>query len=88
VVDDNLCICDSMIFQDAPNFSVGEIENCIGVNRDICFPWARQCSSVDISGTHRSFKAGSSMSFVHLVIVSFVIGWTMPLQTSSMLMLC
>jgi hypothetical protein len=34
------------------------------------------------------FQTGSSMSFVYLVIVSFVSGLTTPLQTSSMLMLC
>ena len=37
-------------------------------------PCARRCSSFDIAGTQRSFKAGSSMSFVYLVMVSFVIG--------------
>ena len=37
-------------------------------------PCARGCSSFDIAGTHRSFKAGPSMIFVYLVMVSFVIG--------------
>ncbi len=41
-----------------------------------------------MAGTHKSFKSGSSMSLVYLVIVSFVTEWMTPLQTSSMLMLC
>jgi hypothetical protein len=41
-----------------------------------------------MAGTHKSFKLGLSMSLVYLVIVSFVMGWTTLLQTSSMLMLC
>jgi hypothetical protein len=29
-----------------------------------------------MAGTHKSFKSGSNMSLVYLVIVSFVMGWT------------
>ncbi len=38
VVDDNSCIRDCLIFWDAPDFSMGEIENCIGANSDTIFP--------------------------------------------------
>ncbi len=37
VVNDNLCIRDSTIFWDAPDFSMGKIGNCIGANSDAFF---------------------------------------------------
>ncbi len=37
VVNENLCIRDSLIFQNASDFSMGEVENCVGANRDTFF---------------------------------------------------
>jgi hypothetical protein len=87
VVNDNSYICDGKSFWNAPDFIMCEIENISGANRYTFFSWARQCSFLDIAGTQRPFKTGSSMSFGYLVIISLVTGLMMPLQTSSMLML-
>ncbi len=88
VVNNNLFVSDSLSFRNVPDFVMGKIEICVGTNSDISLPWVRRCSSFDMAGTHKSFKLESSMSLVYLVIVSFVTGWTTPLQTSSMLMSC
>jgi hypothetical protein len=37
VVNDNLCLCDSSIIWDASDFSIGEVENHFGANRDTFF---------------------------------------------------
>jgi hypothetical protein len=37
LVDDNSCRRDSLIFPDAPDFSMGEIENHVGTNSDTFF---------------------------------------------------
>jgi hypothetical protein len=37
VVDDNSWVRDSLIFWDAPDFSMGEMENCVGANSDTFF---------------------------------------------------
>ncbi len=37
MVDDNSCIRDSLIFWDGPDFSVDEIEYCVGANSDTFF---------------------------------------------------
>ncbi len=37
VADDNTCICDSLIFWDASDFSMGEVEDCVGANSDTFF---------------------------------------------------
>jgi hypothetical protein len=37
VVDDNSCIHDSLIFWGASDFSMGEVENCVGANHDTFF---------------------------------------------------
>jgi hypothetical protein len=57
VFHDNLCIHDNSIFRDAPDFSVGEIENSVGVNCDTFFFLGKAIQFLDIAGTHRSFKA-------------------------------
>jgi hypothetical protein len=52
------------------------------------FPWASRWSSFDIAGTHRSLSVGSFISLLYLVMVSLVIGWTTPLHTLSMPIVC
>ncbi len=37
VVDNNLCISDSSIFRNVPDFVMGKIENCVGTNSDTFF---------------------------------------------------
>jgi hypothetical protein len=37
VVDDNLCVRDRFIRQDASDFIMREVEDCVGTNRDTFF---------------------------------------------------